>query len=233
MAVTPDQMNAASGFLQSYAASEYQKAAGIQEQTSFLLKARDTLAVAEVRADMDTQYAEIQSGRILKKAEIEARNYQIQGNSLLKNMRSTNAALRARAAANGVSLGSGSIVGVQQQNVDATMRDVAVSDFNQLAAKVLGFEDATSLLQSTEMQKTLNLYTAQRQSGQYEQAGAAARERGGILAGATLLKGGTDFAKSFAPTKSMSDIAFNKAYWGPGGVPANAPPASDFKKYYP
>lgn len=210
MAVTPDQMTAVSGALQSYAASEYQRAAGIQEQTSFLLKARDTLAVAEVRADMDQQYAEIQSGRILRKAEIEAQNYQIQGNQLLRNMRVTNSAVRARAAASGVSLGSGSVVGVQQQNVAATMRDLAVSDFNQLAAKVLGFEDATALLQSTEMQTTLNLYSAGRQAGQYEQAAAAGRQRGSMLANATLLKGGLEFARTFAP--STSD--FQKQYWG-------------------
>jgi hypothetical protein len=197
MAVTSDQMLAGSGLLQSFAASEYQRAAGIQEQTSYLLKARDTLAVAEVRADMDQQYAEIQSGRILKKAEIEARNYQIQGNQLLKNMRATNAAVRARAAASGVSLASGSVVGVQQQNVAATMRDLAVSDFNALAAKVLGFEDATALLQSTQMQTTLNLYSAQRQAGQYEQAGTASRQRGGMLGDITLAKGGLDFAKVF------------------------------------
>ncbi len=197
MAVTPDQLLAGSGLLQSYAASEYQRAAGIQEQTSYLLKARDTLAVAEVRADMDTQYAEIQTGRMLKKAEIEARNWQIQGNQLLKNMRSTNASVRARAAASGVVVGEGSNLGIQQQNTAATMRDLAVTDFNALAAKVLGFEDATAMLQSTQMQNTLNLYSASRQAGQYEQAGAASASRGGLLSNITLAKGGLEFAKVF------------------------------------
>jgi len=197
MAVTPDQLLAGSGLLQSYASAEYQRAAGIQEQTSYLLKARDTLAVAEVRADMDTQYAEIQTGRMLKKAEIEARNWQIQGNQLLKSMRATNAAVRARAAANGVVVGEGSNLGIQQQNTAATMRDLAVTDFNALSAKVLGFEDATALLQSTQMQNTLNLYSASRQAGQYEQAGAASASRGGLLSNITLAKGGLEFAKVF------------------------------------
>lgn len=197
MAVTPDQMSSVSGLLQSYAASEYQRAAGIQEQTGYLLKARDTLAVSEVRADMDQQYAEIQTGRILKKADIEARNYQIQGNQLLRNMRAVNASVRARAAANGVALGSGSVEAVQQQNVAATMRDLAVSDFNALSAKVLGFEDATALMQSTQMQTTLNMYTARRHAGEYTQAGAAVKQRGGLLADATLIKGGLEFAKTF------------------------------------
>lgn len=199
MAVTPDQMNSVSGMLQSFASSEYQRAAGIQEQTSYLLKARDTLAVAEVRADMDMQYAEVQTGRMLKKAEIEARNWQIQGNSLLKNMRATNASVRARAAARGVVVGEGSNLAVQQQNTAAAMRDLDVADFNALAARVLGFEDATALLQSTEMQTTLNLYSAQRQAGQFDQAGAASRQRGSMLANATLLKGGLEFARTFKP----------------------------------
>lgn len=185
--------------LQSFASSEYQRAAGIQEQTSYLLKARDTLAVAEVRADMDMQYAEVQTGRMLKKAEIEARNWQIQGNSLLKNMRATNASVRARAAARGVVVGEGSNLAVQQQNTAAAMRDLDVADFNALAARVLGFEDATALLQSTEMQTTLNLYSAQRQAGQFDQAGAASRQRGSMLANATLLKGGLEFARTFKP----------------------------------
>lgn len=194
------QTNAASALLQSYAASQYQRAAAIQEQTSYLLKARDTLAVAEVRADMDTQYAEIQAGRILQKAEVEARNWQIQGNNLLKNMRATNASLRARAAASGVAIGEGSFQAVAQQNVQATMRDLAVTDLNALSAKVLGFDDATALLQSTEMQKTLNLYSAGRQAGQYEQAGAAARGRT-MLADITLAKGITEFAQTYPRTQ--------------------------------
>lgn len=197
LGMTGGQTNAVSGLLMSYASSQYQRAAAIQEQTSYLLKARDTLAVAEVRADMDAQYAEIQTGRMLKKAEIEARNYQIQGNNLLKNMRATNASLRARAAASGVTVGEGSFQAVAQQNVQATMRDLAVTDFNALAAKVLGFEDATALLQSTEMQKTLNLYSAGRQAGQYEQAGTAARGRT-MLADITLAKGALDFAKTYS-----------------------------------
>lgn len=196
MALSESQMNAAAGLLTSYGAAQYQKAAAIQEQTSYLLKARDTLAVSEVRADMDQQYAEIQTGRMLKKAETEARNWQIAGNTLLRNMRQANASLRARAAANGLALGNGSIEGVQIQNVAATMRDVDIADLNALSARVLGFEDATALLQSTEMQKTLNLYAAGRQAGQYTEAATAARGRT-MLADITLAKGAIEFAKAW------------------------------------
>ena len=108
----PGQFVAGAGFLTAYAQSQMQIAAGIQQQTGYLLQARDNLAVAEVRADMAEMYAAIQAGRTLKKSQMESQNYQIAGNTLLKNMRATNAAIRARAAANGVVLGEGSVQAV-------------------------------------------------------------------------------------------------------------------------
>jgi hypothetical protein len=190
------QAQAIAGALNSYASSEMQRASAIQQQTGYLLQARDTLAIAEVRADFDETYAAVQTGRLLQKAETESRNWQIAGNTLLRNMRQTNAALRARAAASGVALGSGSIDAVQAQNVAATMRDVDVTQLNALTAKVLGFDDAMGLLQSTELQSTLNLFQAQRQAGQYGQAAGAARQAGGMLAGFTLARGAQNFAKA-------------------------------------
>jgi hypothetical protein len=195
MALTPGQTMGIAGVINAYGESEAQKAASINQQTSYLLQARDTLAVAEVRADMSEQYATIQAGRTIKKAEIEAQNYQIAGNTLLKNMRATNASMRARAAASGVVLGEGSIQGVQRENVAATMRDVGISDLNALTARVLGFEDASAMLQSTDYQNTLNLYSARSQAGQLNFAGSAARKTGGILSGATLAKAGAEFLK--------------------------------------
>ena len=193
--VTPGQAVGVAGLISAYGESEAQKAAAINQQTSYLLQARDTLAVAEVRADMSEQYATIQAGRTLKKAEIEAQNYTIAGNTLLKNMRATNAAVRARAAASGVVLGEGSVQAVQRENVAATMRDVGISDLNALTARVLGFEDASAMLQSTEYQNMLNLYTARSQAGQLSFAGASARKSGGILAGATLARAGIEYGK--------------------------------------
>ena len=195
MAITPGQMAGIAGVIGAYGEAEAQKAAAINQQTSYLLQARDTLAVAEVRADMSEQYATIQAGRTVKKAEIEAQNYQIAGNTLLKNMRATNASMRARAAASGVVLGEGSVAAVQRENVAATMRDVGISDLNALTARVLGFEDASAMLQSTDYQNMLNLYSARSQAGQLSFAGASARRTGGILAGATLAKAGTDYLK--------------------------------------
>ena len=193
--VTPGQAVGVAGLISAYGEAEAQKAAAINQQTSYLLQARDTLAVAEVRADMAEQYATIQAGRTLKKAELEAQNYTIAGNTLLKNMRATNAAVRARAAASGVVLGEGSVQAVQRENVAATMRDVGISDLNALTARVMGFEDASAMLQSTEYQNMLNLYTARSQAGQLSFAGASARKSGGILAGATLARAGIEYAK--------------------------------------
>jgi hypothetical protein len=198
MALSAGQTLGIAGIIGAYGESEAQKAAAINQQTSYMLQARDTLAVSQVRADMAGQYATIQAGRTIKKAEIEAQNYTIAGNTLLRNMRATNAAVRARAAASGVVLGEGSVQAVQRENVAATMRDVGISDLNALTARVLGFEDATAMLQSTDYQNTLNLYSARGQAGQMEFAGTAARQTGGILAGATLIRGGVDYLRATA-----------------------------------
>lgn len=196
MAITPGQVVGIAGFINAYAESQAQQATAIQQQTGYLLQARNTLAVAEVNAEFASQYAAIQAGRTLKKAEIEARNYQIAGNQLLKNLRKTNAALRARAAASGLAYGEGSALAIQSENTRNVMQDVAIADLNALTAKVLGFEDASAMLQSTEMQNTLNLFAARRQADQYEQAGAAARRTGGLLSDATLVKGAIDLGKA-------------------------------------
>jgi hypothetical protein len=187
---------AGAGLIASYAASQAQLAAGIQQQTGYLLQARDNLAVAEVRAEMSDQYAQIQAGRMLKKAEVEAQNYQIAGNQLLKNLRATNATARARAAASGVAFGEGSAAAIQRENVQATMFDVGIADLNALTARVLGFEDASAMIQSTDYQNFLNVFAAQRQAGQFTQAGKAARQQAGLLAGATLTRGAIEFAQT-------------------------------------
>lgn len=194
--ITGGQITAAAGFISAYGAAQAQQAAAIQQQTGYLLQARDNLTVAEVRADMSNQYAQIQAGRILKKSEIEARNYQIAGNQLLNNLRSVNATARARAAASGVAFGEGSAAAVQRENVQNVMFDVGIMDLNALTAKVMGFEDAAAMMQSTEYQNFLNVFSAQRQAGQYTQAGKAARQQGSLLAGATLTRGGVEFGQT-------------------------------------
>jgi hypothetical protein len=196
------QLYGIGGFLASYGQAQAQIAAGIQQQTGFLLQARNTLAVAEVNSKFAQQYANIQAGRTLKRAEIDALNYQIAGNTLLKNMRATNAAVRARAAASGVAFGEGSAAAVQQRNVDYTMFDVGITDLSALTARVMGFEDATAMIQSTELQNTLNMFSAKQQTGQFNQAASAARSTGGLMATQTLLKGGMELYKTQAGDKT-------------------------------
>lgn len=127
---------------------------------------------------------------------MESQNYQIAGNSLLKNMRATNAAIRARAAASGVVLGEGSVQAVQTENVRNTMFDVGITDLNALTARIMGYEDAVAMVQSTEYQNMLNVWAAGRQGAQLEQAGSAAREAGGLLANATLTGGAIDAGRA-------------------------------------
>jgi len=119
-------------------------------------------------------------------AYLEALNYKIAGNTLLKNLRRSNAAIRARAAANGVAFGEGSMLALQGENVGATMRDVGIADLNALTAQVLGFEDATAMLQSTEFQNYLSTFAAQRQAGGLEAAAATTRRYGGLMADVQL-----------------------------------------------
>jgi hypothetical protein len=94
-----------------------------------------------------------------------------------------------------VAVSEGSVAAVQRENVGATMRDVGISDLNALTARVLGFEDASAMLQSTDYQNMLNLYSARSQAGQLNFAGASARRTGGMLANATLVKAGIDYLK--------------------------------------
>jgi ABC-type methionine transport system ATPase subunit len=169
----------------------------LDEATSALDTQSEQLVQEAINKLMENRTSLVIAHRLstIKKAEIEAQNYQIAGNTLLKNMRVTNAAMRARAAASGVVLGEGSVQAVQRENVAATMRDVGIADLNALTARVLGFEDASAMLQSTDYQNTLNLYSARSQAAQGEFAGTAARRAGGILAGATLAKAGVDYLK--------------------------------------
>jgi hypothetical protein len=190
LGLTQGQTLGAAGVVNAYGQAQAQVAASINQQTGYLLQARDTLFLSGIRADMSEQYSAIQAGRTLKRAEMEAQNYTIAGNTLLKNMRATNASARARAAANGVVINEGSNLGVQNENIAATMRDVGIADLNALAARVLGFEDATAMIQSTGYQNTISRYSAKSQAGQYEAAASSARSTGGLLANATLVNAG-------------------------------------------
>lgn len=190
-------LNAATGLVAGIGQSMAQEAAGIYQQTAYQLNALNTLTVSKIRADQEERYAAIQAGRLMKRAELESMNYTMAGNTILRNMEKANASVRARAAANGVAFGEGSAAGVQVANVRAAARDVGVADFNSLMARVLGFEDATSMVTNSELQAQITRITAGMQAGQYEQAAQAARATTGLLAGATLGQSFGKFAQTF------------------------------------
>lgn len=187
MAFTPAMMYAAStvigGVGQMYAA----EAEAINKQTTNLLQARDVLFTTEIQALQSEEYAQISAGRIVQQANNTAMNFRMQGEKLMRDHRKSVAAARARAAANGVAFGEGSVAAFESENIRQTMRDVGITDFNALTALVFGFEDATAMLQSQQRQATLNLYTARSQAQQYEMAGEAARTTGRLKGRQALL----------------------------------------------
>ena len=172
------------------------KAAAYYQQGLYEVQAIDTLRLAQIRTDQDQKYASIQAGRKLLQAEQQARNYQMAGNTLLRGMERTNAAVRARAAANGVVVGEGSAAAVQRANVAATYRDVGVADLNALTARILGFEDAGAMVLAAKEQADLTMNAAETQAKQLRLAGDFAVRSGGLLADATLVSGVLDFAKT-------------------------------------
>ena len=192
-------INAASpyaGLALSYASAERQKAAAYYQQGLYEVQAIDTLRLAQIRTDQDRKYAAIQAGRKLKAAEMSALNYTIQGNTLLRTMERANAAVRARAAANGVAYAEGSAGAVQRANVTNTYRDVGITDLNALTARIMGYEDASSMFLAAEEQASLTTTAAETQARQLRLAGDFAVKSGGLLSNATLLQGGLEFAKT-------------------------------------
>jgi|GEM_PF-991631 len=187
------------GLASSITAAGAQEAASYYQQGLLQVQAADTMRLAQLRTDQDRKYAALQAGRKLKAAEMLSMNYQIQGNSLLRNMERANAAVRARAAANGVAYGEGSAMAVQAANVGATYRDVGVSDLNALTARIMGYEDASAMLLAAEQQANLTMEAAETQARQLELAGEFAVKSGGLLSGASLVSGLTNFAQTVRP----------------------------------
>lgn len=189
--------SAISGLLLADAAAARQQAAAYYQQGLYQVQAADTLRLARLRTDQDRKYAAIQAGRKLLQAEQTAKNYEIAGNTMLRNMERTNAAVRARAAASGVAYSEGSALGVQRENVAATYRDVGISDLNALTARLLGFEDASAMYLAAEQQAALTMEAAETQARQLEMAGEFAVQSGGLLSGATLQQGVMEFARTY------------------------------------
>ncbi len=190
---------AASPFMQLGAGLEAagaKKAAGIYQAGLYELQAIDTLALADIRSEQTERTATIQAGRRLLQAKLDARNYQIQGNQILRNLRATNAAIRARAAANGISIGSGSAYDSQRRNQQDAFFDLSISDFNALTARVYGFEDAASMYLQGVRQGLYDKYAAKTQANELRTAADFTKKSGGLISNAQLLQTGANFLSS-------------------------------------
>ncbi len=196
-------ISAASPYLQlgaDIAKAGAQQAAGYYQQAMYEVQAIDTLRLAQIRTDQDQKYASIQAGRKLKQAEMQALNYTIAGNTLLRGMERANAAVRARAAANGVLVGEGSAASVQATNVGATYRDVGITNLNALTARIMGYEDASAMVLAAKEQADLTMNAAETQAKQMRLAGEFAAKSGGMLSGISFGEGVLRFAQTRTPT---------------------------------
>lgn len=202
--ITAGQATSAAGLFGAIGSAYASKAEGYLQQAGYAMQARQNLELAGLRADKEIEYADLQFKRKQFQTELEQINYKIQANSLLSNLRKSNAAVRARAAASGLDIGGGTAMAVQRQNVLDTYRDVGVVSLSALAARVFGLEDATQILRAGYDNAFYEREAALRGADTARQAGSAAAQRGGLLAGAKLLEGGIKFAETFPsyPTKA-------------------------------
>ena len=196
-------MMAGAGLISAIGASYATKAQGFLQQAGYAMQARQNLELAGIRADKEIEYADIAFKRKQFQTQLEQLNYKVQANSLLSSLRKTNAAVRARAAANGIDLGSGSAMAVQTQNVLDTYRDVGFVNLSALVANVFGMEDATQVLRAGYDSAFYEREAALRGASLSASAGESAAKTSGLLANAQLLEGGIRFAQTM-PTKTTT-----------------------------
>lgn len=208
-ATTSAAMLAGAGLINSIGASYAQRASGYLQQAGYAIQANENMRMANLRADKEVEYAEIQSERKRKQVELESINFKIQANSLLRSLQKANAATRARAFANGVSASSGSALNMQNTNVRNVYRDVQVVELNALASRVFGFEDATNILKAGYDQAFYTRESALSSTRAALQGGGFAAQTGGLLANQTLVEGGLKFAQTF-PTTAVRTKLFGE-----------------------
>lgn len=188
---------AGAGFLSSMASGYASQAQGYMQQTAYAMQAVENMRMTNLRADKAVEYAVLQADRRTKQVELESLNYQIQGNTLLRNLAKTNAAARARAGANGMTTGSGTAIGLQTANVQNVYRDVGIVDLNALVARVFGAEDATNILKAGFDNAFYEREAAIANTQTFLSSGRTAAKTGGLMATASLIEGSIGFAKTF------------------------------------
>jgi hypothetical protein len=188
---------AISGLVAGIGAAYSQQAAGYYQQAGSAVQAQEALRMAGLRADKAVEYGEAAFKRNLLKIEYDTLNYKIQANTLIKGLRQANAAALARGYASGVVATQGSIGGVRGTNVREVYQDVGITDLNAMTARILGLEDATSLLKQSYDMAFYEREAAIANASTLRKAGGIARETGGLLAGAELMKATTGFAMNY------------------------------------
>ena len=191
---------AGAGLFASIGSAYASQAQGYYQQAAYSMQAVENLHLTGLRADKAVEYAQLQSERRMMQTEFEVLNYKVQGNTLLRSLSKANAAARARAAANGVRLDSGSAMGVQMTNVANTYRDVGLTDLSAMVARVFGMEDATNILKAGYDTAFYEREAAIANARSLQQTGQYAAKSGGLLATATLTEGALGFAKTFPTT---------------------------------
>lgn len=209
-------LTSAAGLFSSIGAAYSQQAQGYLQQAGYAAQANANLQLAGLRADKEIEYAQLAFDRRKFQNQIDQLNYKVQANSLLDNLRRSNASARARAAAAGLDPGGGSAYAIQRENVRQTYQDVGMVELSALAARVFGMEDATNILRAGYDNAFYAREEALVGTRTALQAGSYASQTAGLLAGATLAEGAIQFART-VPTQG---------YFGSGQVVRGADPLS-------
>jgi hypothetical protein len=187
---------ATAGLFSSIGSGYASQAQGYLQQAGYAVQAQENLRLSGLRADKSVEYAQIQFDRRQFQTEIEQINYQVQANSLLNNLRTTNSTARARAAASGLDPGGGSALAIQERNVKATYQNVGITELSALVARVFGMEDATNILRAGYDNAFYTREAAIASTQSMLSAGGYAKETGGLLSTAKLTEGAIQFAKT-------------------------------------
>ena len=189
-------VTAAAGLFSSIGSAYASQAQGYLQQAGYAAQAQENLRLSGLRADKSVEYAQIQFDRRQFQTQIEQINYQVQANSLLNNLRTTNATVRARAAASGLNPGGGSALAIQERNVKATYQDVGITNLSAMVARVFGMEDATNILRAGYDNAFYIRESAIANTEAMLSAGGYAAQTGGLLATAKLTEGVIQFGKT-------------------------------------
>ena len=193
-------LGAAAGLFGSIASAYSQQAQGYMQQAGYAAQANANLQLSGLRADKQIEYANLSFDRRQFQTRIDQLNYKVQANSLLDNLRRSNASVRARAAAAGLNPAGGSAAAIQRENVRQTYQDVGMVELSALVARVFGMEDATNILRAGYDNAFYAREEALVGANQALRAGGFAEQTGSLLAGATLASGAYEFART-VPTE--------------------------------